>query len=153
MTVHDLAERVGVASHVVRYYTQRGLLVPRRNPRNGYREYAANDVYRLRFICRAKRIGFTLKDISLILRDADGGVSPCQQVRRIVEKRSRENEAQLVAARQLQDRIQEAIALWESIPDQPPDHKSLCQLIDAIAVDGARESVRTKQEGGEADEI
>lgn len=148
MTVHDLAERVGVAPHVVRYYTQRGLLVPRRNPRNGYREYAADDIYRLRFICRAKRIGFTLKDIGLILRDADDGASPCQQVRRIVKKRARDNEADLVAARRLQDRIREAVALWESIPDQPPDHESLCRLIDAIAVDGADDSVRAGQRSG-----
>lgn len=135
MTVHELAKRAGVAPHVVRYYTQRGLLEPSRNLRNGYREYASNDVYRLRFICRAKLIGFTLKDISLILKDADAGVAPCQQVRRIVQKRARDNEDRLAAAQRLQERIARAIALWKSIPDQPPDHNSLCRLIDAIAID------------------
>ncbi|HEY5568980.1 MAG TPA: MerR family transcriptional regulator, partial [Gammaproteobacteria bacterium] len=84
MTVNDLATRAGVPPHVVRYYTRRGLLHPKRNARNGYREYAAADLYRLKFICRAKRVGFTLTDIEMILGDADRGVSPCLQVRRLV---------------------------------------------------------------------
>ena len=70
MTVHELARRVRIAPHVVRFYTQRGLLQPQRNARNDYREYAESDVYRLRFICRAKLVGFTLSDIKLILADA-----------------------------------------------------------------------------------
>jgi len=135
MNVNDLAKRVGVAPHVVRYYTHRGLLAPRRNARNGYREYAPADLYRLRFICCAKLVGFTLGDISLILRDADAGEAPCPQVRRIVQRRAAENEERLAAATRLQARIRAAVELWETMPDRPPDHESLCRLIDAIAVD------------------
>ena len=134
MTVHELARRVGIAPHVVRYYTQRGLLDPRRNTRNAYREYRESDLYRLQFICRAKTVGFTLTDIKLILGDADGGVAPCPQVRQLVQLRARENEQALAEAQRLQRRIREAIDTWEKIPDQPPDHKSLCRLIDALAL-------------------
>ena len=62
MTVHELARRVGIAAHVVRYYTQRGFLRPDRNPRNGYRAYGESDLHRLRFICRAQIVGFSLSD-------------------------------------------------------------------------------------------
>jgi DNA-binding transcriptional MerR regulator len=136
MNVNDLAKRAGVAPHVVRYYTQRGLLAPQRNARNGYREFAPTDLYRLRFICRAKLVGFTLGDISLILRDADAGEAPCTKVRRIVQRRAKDNEERLAAAGRLQARIRAAVELWETMPDRPPDHESLCRLIDAIAVDG-----------------
>lgn len=136
MTVHELARRVGIAPHVVRYYTQRGLLDPQRNARNRYREYRELDLYRLQFICRAKTVGFTLTDIKLILRDADGGVAPCPQVRQLVQLRLQENEQRLAEAQHLQGRIREAINAWEKIPDQPPDHQSLCRLIDALAVEG-----------------
>ena len=135
ITVHDLARRAGIAPHVVRYYTQRGLLVPVRNARNGYREYRESDVYRLQFICRAKTIGFTLTDIQLILRDADGGVAPCREVRRLVQLRARDNEQRLAEEQRLQRRIREATETWEKIPDQPPDHRSLCRLIDALALE------------------
>lgn len=134
MTVYELAKRGGVAAHVVRYYTQRGLLQPVRNSRNRYREYGESDLYRLQFVCRAKTVGFTLADIGLILRDADRGVSPCPEVRRIVRLRAQENEQRLVDAAHLQRRIREAVAAWEAIPDQAPDHRSLCRLIDAVAL-------------------
>ena len=137
MRVHELADRAGVAPHVVRYYTQRNLLRPKRNPNNGYREYAESDIYRLRFISRAKRVGFTLKDINLILRDADAGTSPCPQVRRIIEKRAEENERRLSEAQRLQRRMTKAIASWKEMPDYPPDHESLCRLIDAVALEDA----------------
>jgi len=134
MTVYELAKRTGVAAHVVRYYTQRGLLRPARNSRNRYREYGESDLYRLQFICRAKTVGFTLGDIELILRDADRGVAPCPEVRRLVQLRAKENEQRLIDAESLQRRIREAVEAWEVIPDQPPDHQSLCRLIDAVAL-------------------
>lgn len=135
MNVHDLAKLGGIPPHVVRYYTQRGLLRPQRNARNGYREYAASDLYRLQFICRAKRVGFTLTDIEMILGDADRGLSPCPQVRRLVRRRASENEEQLAGALRLQQRMREALDAWETLPDRPPDHESLCRLIDAIALE------------------
>ncbi len=134
MNVHELAKQAGVADHVVRYYTQRGLLEPRRNSHNGYREYAPADLYRLRFICRAKLVGFTLSDIGLILRDADRGVAPCPQVREMVRRRARDNERRLAAAKRLQARIRAAVDLWATMPDEAPDHESLCRLIDALAI-------------------
>jgi DNA-binding transcriptional MerR regulator len=137
MNVNDLARRAGVPPHVVRYYTQRGLLEPQRNLRNGYREYTPADLYRLRFICRAKLVGFTLGVIGLILRDADAGTAPCPKVRRLVQRRANDNEEGLAAAARLQARIRAAMELWETMPDRPPDHESLCRLIDAIAVDAA----------------
>lgn len=137
MNVNVLAKRAGVAPHVVRYYTRCGLLTPQRNARNGYREYAPADVYRLRFIRGAKLVGFTLSDISLILRDADAGEAPCPEVRQIVQRRVRNHEECLAAAGRLQARIRAAVRLWETMPDQPPDHERLCRLIEAIAVDEA----------------
>jgi DNA-binding transcriptional MerR regulator len=135
MTVHELAKRAGIAAHVVRYYTQRGLLRPVRNARNRYREYAQSDLHRLQFICRAKTVGFTLGDIKMILRDADAGLAPCPEVRRLVQLRAKENERRLADAEHLQRRIREAVGLWETIPDQLPDHESLCRLIDAVALE------------------
>lgn len=134
MTVLELAKRAGVAPHVVRYYTQRGLLRPARNAQNRYREYAESDLYRLQFISQAKSVGFTLDDIQMILRDADRGVAPCPEVRRLVQVRARENEQRLAEAELLQRKIRAAVATWETIPDQAPDHESLCRLIDALAL-------------------
>lgn len=133
MHVNELARQAGVADHVVRYYTRMGLLKPVRDPKNQYRDYADSDVYRLRFIRRMKRLGFTLRDAKTILRDADSGVAPCPEVREIITVRARENRVRLDKLARLQDRVEAAVALWETMPDQPPNRESLCHLIDALA--------------------
>ena len=134
MQVNDLAKQADIQPHVVRYYTQIGLLSPARDPANGYRDYRASDVYRVRFIRRAKWLGFTLKDVSAILGDADAGQSPCPEVRELVKVRSQQNRARLEELKRLQARVEEAVALWDTLPDRPPDHDSLCHLIDSVAV-------------------
>jgi DNA-binding transcriptional MerR regulator len=135
MTVHELARRVGIPAHVVRYYTQRGLLQPERNARNSYRVYVETDLHRLRFICRAKTIGFSLSEIDLILRDVDAGEAPCARVREIVKLRAAENAERIAGAERLQRRISEVLRAWSQVAERPPDHQTLCRLIDALALE------------------
>jgi MerR family copper efflux transcriptional regulator len=72
-TIGNLARTAGVSVETVRYYERRGLL--ERPVRRGseYREYADADVERLRFIRRAKELGFTLGEIRDLLLAADTG--------------------------------------------------------------------------------
>ncbi len=63
LTIGRLAERAGVGVETVRFYERKGLLQePDRKP-SGYRQYKTETVARLRFIRRAKELGFTLKEI------------------------------------------------------------------------------------------
>lgn len=74
LTIGRLAKRAGFSVETVRFYGRRGLLAePARNSA-GYRCYALQDVDRLRFIRRAKGLGFSLDDIAELLRlGAAGG--------------------------------------------------------------------------------
>ena len=135
MHVNDLAKQVGVEAHVVRFYTQTGLLDPCRDPKNRYREYSDSDISRLRFIRRARWLGFTLKDIRAILGDADRGVSPRSEVREIIKTRLQKNRRHIRNLEHLQASIEQAVSLWESMSDRPPDNESLCDFIDAVAQD------------------
>ena len=49
MRVTDLARRADTTAETVRHYTDLGLLTPRRDPHNGYRQYNGVDLSRLRF--------------------------------------------------------------------------------------------------------
>ncbi|MDR7135737.1 Cu(I)-responsive transcriptional regulator [Lysobacter niastensis] len=67
MQIGQIAKRAGVAIDTVRYYERHGLLrSPARQP-SGYRLYEEQDVERLRFIRRAKSLGFTLNEIQELL--------------------------------------------------------------------------------------
>lgn len=65
--IGQLAKQAGVAIDTVRYYERDGLLAPSKRLASGYRRYGDNELKRLRFIRRAKALGFTLEDIRGLL--------------------------------------------------------------------------------------
>ena len=66
-SIGELAERSGVAIDTVRYYERSGLLSPATRSAAGYRRYGPAEFKRLRFIRRAKALGFSLDDIRGLL--------------------------------------------------------------------------------------
>jgi len=69
--IGQLAQRAGVAIDTVRYYERNGLLPPSSRLASGYRRYGDIELKRLRFIRRAKVLGFTLEDIRELLTLSD----------------------------------------------------------------------------------
>src|SRR5262245_58930085 len=67
MTIGQLADAAGVNLETVRYYERRGLLPEPPRTAGGYRQYGDDDLWRLRLIGRAKRLGFTLAEIAELL--------------------------------------------------------------------------------------
>ena len=67
MQIGVLAKRAGVPIDTVRYYERQGLLPQPPRQLSGYRRYEEADVLRLRFIRRAKALGFTLEEIRSLL--------------------------------------------------------------------------------------
>ena len=70
-TIGNLARAAGVSVETVRYYERRGLLDRPIRRGSEYREYSDADVARLRFIRRAKALGFTLAEIGELLPVSD----------------------------------------------------------------------------------
>lgn len=82
MTIGELARRAGVGVETVRYYERRGLVAEPSRGANGYRRYTEDDLARLAFIARAKRVGFTLAEIA----DLAGAGSPSEVLDRAEAK-------------------------------------------------------------------
>ena len=66
LTVSELSKAAQTTPDAIRHYVRIGLLIPSRDPDNGYRLFSADDVKRVKFIRRAKGLGFTLRDIQTI---------------------------------------------------------------------------------------
>lgn len=66
-TIGQVAREAGVRIDTVRYYERNHLLPEAQRRLSGYREYGQDDVRRLRFIRRAKELGFTLAEIRELL--------------------------------------------------------------------------------------
>ncbi len=90
MTIGALARAAGVAASTVRYYERTRLLRPRARSAGNYRLYSPEDLERLRFIRAAQATGFTLEDITQLLRPAS-----CERVQRLIQDRLATVEARM----------------------------------------------------------
>jgi DNA-binding transcriptional MerR regulator len=102
MTVADLASKVGVPPHVIRYYARIGLLNAVRNPNNGYRDFDVKDIERMHFIRRAQQLGFPLREISAVLEELRGAQVPVLLERRMLEQQLRHTRMELAKLRRRQ---------------------------------------------------
>jgi MerR family copper efflux transcriptional regulator len=71
LSIGKLAQQAGVAIDTVRYYERNALLAPAGRLASGYRRYGVTELKRLRFIRRAKALGFSLDDIRGLLTLSD----------------------------------------------------------------------------------
>lgn len=67
LSIGEVAKRSGVGIETVRYYEREGLLSEPERKASGYRQYDPEAVRLLKFIRRAKQLGFTLKEIKSLL--------------------------------------------------------------------------------------
>jgi MerR family transcriptional regulator, copper efflux regulator len=67
LRIGEVAKQAGVGVETVRFYEREGLLDEPDRRASGYRQYDEEAVAVLRFIRRAKELGFTLKEIKSLL--------------------------------------------------------------------------------------
>jgi len=67
LTIGRLAKQVGLGIETVRFYERQGLIEPPPRTDSNYRIYPEEEVARLRFIKKAKSLGFTLNEIKELM--------------------------------------------------------------------------------------
>ena len=67
MNIGEAAKASGVTPKMIRHYEDNGLIPRTQRTLSGYRVYAAKDVHMLRFIRRARDLGFSLAEIKALL--------------------------------------------------------------------------------------
>ena len=67
MNIGDIAKATGISAKMIRYYEETGLIRPATRALSGYRVYSDNDLQTLRFVRRARDLGFTVKQIDDLL--------------------------------------------------------------------------------------
>lgn len=81
LSIGQLAKQAGVGVETIRFYERKGLIPePGRRASSGYRQYPPEAVRRIRFIRRAKELGFTLREIHDLLDLNSSPRSTCAQV-------------------------------------------------------------------------
>lgn len=86
MKISEASARSGVTPKMVRYYESIGLFTPTPRRENAYRDFDERDVHDLRFIKRARTLGFSIEEIQRLLalwRDRD---RPSREVKAIAAR-------------------------------------------------------------------
>ncbi len=130
MRVLEVAQHLGVSADTVRFYTRIGLVQPKVNPANRYKEYSPSDIERLKFIVSARQLGFTVDDIKTIIAMAQKNQSACPSVRQIIAQRLEETDRQFAELVQTRKRMKRAIKQWDSMEDKMPTGTMICHMIE-----------------------
>ncbi len=108
LSIGQLARRAGVAIDTVRYYERNQLLTPAGRLESGYRRYGETEVKRLRFIRRAKALGFTLADIRELLSLSEQRSVP--KIKRAAEAKLADVERRIEELEHIRDALQTLVA-------------------------------------------
>ncbi len=100
-TIGQVASAAGVGVETVRFYERKGLLRPPKRKASGYRQFDAQVVDRLRFIRRAKELGFTLKEIKDLLELQEDPASTCSDVKTRAEAKIADIEERIRSLQQM----------------------------------------------------
>ena len=106
LRIGQLAKSAGVNVQTIRFYEREGLLAPPLRTASGYRAYAASDLERVRVIRICQKVGFTLKDVKVVLEPHEVLASR----RGEPSVRSAAREKMLIFARQRLAQIDEKLA-------------------------------------------
>jgi len=109
-TIGKLARLGGVNIQTVRYYERYGLIYPSLKTPSGYRLYGEEELKRLRFIRRAKELGFTLREIKELLELKIDIPDACENIRIRAEEKLKLIEAKIDALESIKNALKGLIA-------------------------------------------
>ena len=128
MKIGEVAREAGLGVHAVRFYEREGLLPEPRRKASGYRDYPPEVVPRLRFIRRAKELGFSLGEILKLLKlEADSNAS-AGEVKQIAESTLEDVERRVKALQRMRRELRKLV-------DGCPGKGSVaeCSILNALA--------------------
>lgn len=110
MTIGRLARAAGVGVETIRYYQQRGLL-PVPSSAGAYRQYPVLLTARIRFVKRAQELGFSLDEITQLLRLEDG--THRDSIRQVAADRLGQIEQKLTDLKRMRKTLRHLVAECE----------------------------------------
>ena len=130
MRIGEVAKAAEVGIDAVRFYEREGLLpAPARRP-SGYRDYSPDAVLDLRFIRRAKQLGFSLREVSELLsinREPDASAG---DVKKLAEEKLADLEDKIRSLQRMKQALREVA---KSCPGSGPT--SACPILRSLTED------------------
>lgn len=126
----ELARRTGCNLETIRYYEKIGMIPDPPRTTSGYRIYDDTHVSRLRFVLRARELGFSIDDIRGLLVLVDGGTQTCAEVKERTERHLADVRAKIADLRRIEKVL--AVTAAQCSGDDAPE----CPVLEALASRG-----------------
>lgn len=126
MNIGDAAKASGVSAKMIRYYEKNGLLPPAARTEAGYRVYSEADVHKLRFVRRARDLGFQMAEISELLGLWNDRSRHSADVRKLARAHIGELRGRMDQLQQMVDTLQDLVDACAG------DHRPDCPILAGL---------------------
>ena len=129
------AKATGVSAKMIRHYESINLIPSAGRTQAGYRTYAEADLHRLRFVKRARTLGFSIKEIDALLALWGDRRRSSAKVKALTQKHIGELETRIAEMQAMKKALQQLAQHCHG--DERPD----CPILDGLAAEpnsGAR---------------
>lgn len=126
MTIGDLAKQSGVSAKLIRHYETTGVISKATRSTSGYRQYSENDVHILRFVKRARNLGFPMKEIKQLLGLWKNKVRSSKDVKSLAVVHLRSLENKILELQEMADTLRHLARTCHG------DHRPDCPIIETL---------------------
>ncbi|WP_278070517.1 Cu(I)-responsive transcriptional regulator [Brevundimonas sanguinis] len=131
MNIGKAAEATGVSAKMIRYYEAQGLIRPADRTEGNYRDFSERDLNDLRFIRRARGLGFSIEEISRLLSLWRDEARSSREVKAMAQKHLEDLDARIREMREMADTLRHLAQCC--VGDERPDCPILSDLAGASA--------------------
>lgn len=133
MNIAEAARRAGLTPKAIRFYEAQGLLKPTRSA-NGYRAFGDADVHTLKFLKRARDLGFSVEECRALLALYHETDRSNSEVRALAETRVKEIDRRLADLASIRD------ALAHLVESCKGDSREECPILEDLSGENKRSS-------------
>lgn len=131
MNIGKAAQTTGVSAKMIRYYEAQGLIRPADRTEGNYRDFSERDLNDLRFIRRARGLGFSIEEISRLLSLWRDDARPSREVKAMAQKHLEDLDARIREMREMADTLRHLAHCCAG--DERPDCPILSDLAGAAS--------------------
>ncbi|WP_323718146.1 Cu(I)-responsive transcriptional regulator [Paracoccus aminovorans] len=142
MNIGQAAKSSGVSAKMIRYYEQTGLIPPADRTASGYRDYSDSEVHMLRFIRRARDLGFSVAEIDGLLGLWRDKSRQSSEVKRIARNHIAALEEKIRALQEMTETLKELARSCRG------DHRPDCPILERLETDRPDEDLTIRPRSG-----
>lgn len=128
MNIGQASKATGVSAKMIRYYESIGLVAPADRTDSNYRSFSSRDLNELRFIKRARSVGFSVEEIARLLSLWRDRSRPSREVKAIAQKHLEDLDGRIAEMQSMADALRHLARCCAG--DDRPDCPILADLSD-----------------------